>query len=92
MLLTTETVIVEEKEEKSAMPDVYKRQIFFAQPVISEETFRPGTIDSDGETWLNVACADGWLSITDIQLSGKKRMGVADFLRGFRDIVKYRFE
>lgn len=67
-------------------------KIFFAQPVISEETFRPGTIDSDGETWLNVACADGWLSITDIQLSGKKRMGVADFLRGFRDIVKYRFE
>lgn len=67
-------------------------KIYFAQPVIIEKILSPGTIESDGETRLNVACGDGWLSITDIQLSGKKRMNIADFLRGFRDIDKYRFE
>ena len=67
-------------------------KIFFAQPVISAETASPGTIDSDDENWLNVACENGWLEITELQLSGKKRMKTADFLRGFRGIPDYRFE
>ena len=67
-------------------------KIFFAQPVISAETASPGTIDSDDENYLNVACKNGWLEITDLQLSGKKRMKTADFLRGFRNIPDYRFE
>lgn len=67
-------------------------KIFFAQPVISTETASPGTIDSDDESWLNVACGNGWLEITDLQLSGKKRMRAADFLRGFRNILDFRFE
>lgn len=28
--------------------------------------------------------ADGWLSLTELQLEGKKRMGVEEFLRGYR--------
>lgn len=67
-------------------------KVFFAQPVISAETAAPGTIDSDGESFLNVACGNGWLEITDLQLSGKKRMNTADFLRGFRNIMDFRFE
>lgn len=67
-------------------------KIFFAQPVIAAGISRPGTIDSDDETYLNVACADGWLEITDLQLSGKKRLKATDFLRGFRYINDFRFE
>ena len=67
-------------------------KIFFAQPVISAETAAPGTIDSDDQSFLNVACGNGWLEITDMQLSGKKRMNAADFLRGFRNIMDYHFE
>lgn len=67
-------------------------KIFFAQPVISEETALAGTIDSDDETYLNVACGDGWLEITDLQLSGKKRMNTTDFLHGFRKVFEFRFE
>lgn len=67
-------------------------KIFFAQPVIAEETAKPGTIDSDDETYLNVACGNGWLEITDLQLSGKKRLKTSDFLRGFRQIDAYQFE
>src|SRR5690606_6847119 len=67
-------------------------KIFFAQLVIAEEGAKPGTIDSDDETWLNVACKNGWLEITDLQLSGKKRLKTSDCLRGFRNIFEYHFD
>jgi methionyl-tRNA formyltransferase len=44
----------------------------------------PGTADSDGKTYLRMAAADGWLYLEDLQQEGKKRMPVAEFLRGFR--------
>jgi methionyl-tRNA formyltransferase len=47
-------------------------------------TATPGTFTSDGKTYLHVATADGKLSLTDLQLEGKKRMGIAEFLRGYR--------
>lgn len=49
----------------------------------------PGTILSDGKTYMAVATADGALSITELQLAGKKRMSVKDFLIGFRDPESY---
>jgi methionyl-tRNA formyltransferase len=45
----------------------------------------PGTVLSDGKSWLAVATADGALSLTEVQLAGKKKMPVAEFLKGFRD-------
>ena len=49
----------------------------------------PGTVLSDGKTYLAVATADGALALTDIQLAGKKRMDVKAFLLGFRDPESY---
>ena len=43
-----------------------------------------GTVSTDGKTYLRVALADGYLNILSLQLAGKKRMPVADFLRGFK--------
>ncbi len=43
-----------------------------------------GTVCSDGKTYLHVACGDGWLAVEQLQLAGKKRMGVEEFLRGFK--------
>ena len=50
----------------------------------------PGTVLSDGKTWLAIATLDGALALTDIQLAGKKRMPVAEFLKGFRDPESWR--
>ena len=50
----------------------------------------PGTVLSDGKTYLAVATADGALSLLDVQLSGKKRMPVREFLLGFREAETYR--
>ena len=49
----------------------------------------PGTVLSDGKTYLAVATLDGALDLTDIQLAGKKRMDVKSFLLGFRDPESY---
>lgn len=43
-----------------------------------------GAIKTDGKSYLHVGTADGMLSLRTLQLAGKKRMGVEDFLRGFR--------
>ena len=44
----------------------------------------PGTVQSDGKTFLRFAATDAWLYLKEIQLEGKKRMGIEDFLRGHR--------
>jgi len=33
---------------------------------------------------LKFACSDGYIHVKDIQVEGKKRMGIEDFLRGYR--------
>lgn len=44
----------------------------------------PGTIGSDGKNYVRVAAKDAWISLRQLQLSGKKRMEIAEFLRGNR--------
>jgi len=43
-----------------------------------------GSYKTDGKQYLKFACNDGYICITDLQLEGKKRMKVEDFLRGYR--------
>ena len=49
-----------------------------------------GIIRSDNRTFLHVAALNGWLDIKSLQLEGKKRMPIQDFLRGVSDICEYR--
>ena len=53
------------------------------------EAAAPGTLLSDGKTYLAVATRDGAISVTELQLAGKKRMPVKDFLIGFREPCTY---
>ncbi len=45
---------------------------------------QPGSFVTDGKTYAKFACQDGYLMLKDIQLEGKKRMPITDFLRGYR--------
>lgn len=42
-----------------------------------------GQIKTDNKTFLHVQTAQGVVSILDLQMEGKKRMGVQDLLRGY---------
>lgn len=44
----------------------------------------PGTMDTDQKSWLRFATADGYIRLTELQLEGKKKMNVEDFLRGYK--------
>lgn len=44
----------------------------------------PGTVQTDQKTFLKFATSDGYIRITDLQLEGKKKMKIEDFLRGYR--------
>jgi methionyl-tRNA formyltransferase len=59
-------------------------KIFESQPLIEKHSINPGTLESDGKHYIRVSCKDGFLNILSLQLEGKKRMNVVEFLRGFR--------
>ena len=39
--------------------------------------------ETDGKTYLYFACSDGFISVKELQLEGKKKMSVTDFLKGY---------
>lgn len=45
----------------------------------------PGSIISDGRSFFAIMAEDGAISVTDLQMAGKKRMDVKAFLAGFRN-------
>ena len=49
-----------------------------------------GTLLSDKKTYLKIAVKDGFINLTSIQMAGKKRMQIGDFLRGFQQINNYK--
>jgi methionyl-tRNA formyltransferase len=59
-------------------------KIFSATIILSTPHVEPGTHQSDGKSFLQFACTDGWLCAEEIQLEGKKRMPIAAFLAGYR--------
>ncbi|MBQ7441539.1 MAG: methionyl-tRNA formyltransferase, partial [Prevotella sp.] len=50
-----------------------------------------GTLCARGNQ-LFVKTADEWLELSELQLSGKKRMQARDFLNGMREIEQYTLE
>lgn len=59
-------------------------KVFAADFEITEPGISPGGFLTDNKTFLKFAAADGFISLTDLQLEGKKRMGIEEFLRGVR--------
>ena len=58
-------------------------KIFEAYVYMDDAPAEPGTIYTDGKTYLGVACGNYTVRLLDVQLAGKKRMNIADFLRGW---------
>jgi len=59
-------------------------KIFRSQKEITKPSIQTGAYNTDGKSFLKFACADGYIHALDIQLEGKKKMTISDFLRGFR--------
>jgi methionyl-tRNA formyltransferase len=53
-------------------------------PLPEHDTLSPGQVETDGKTYLYYGCGKGALKILQLQLEGKKRMPVSEFLKGYR--------
>jgi len=59
-------------------------KIYRADYQETEPGVQPGGFLTDNKSHLKFAAKDGFISVTDVQLEGKKRMEIAEFLRGVR--------
>ena len=59
-------------------------KIFRSEKELLFPTSKPGRWESDGKSYLKFAAKDGYILLKDVQLEGKKRMSIEDFLRGYR--------
>jgi methionyl-tRNA formyltransferase len=59
-------------------------KIFKATKELAAPTVAPGEVLSDNKTYLKFAATDGYLSLQEIQLEGKKKMDIGAFLRGYK--------
>ena len=65
-------------------------KIFASRVVECPQGLEPGTVLSDGKSYLHIVSASGAVSVTELQMSGKKKMAVEDFLRGHREIQDWK--
>ncbi|MEO6638975.1 MAG: methionyl-tRNA formyltransferase [Ginsengibacter sp.] len=61
-----------------------KLKVFIAEKELLKINKAPGEVISDGKSFMKFACNDGFISIKELQLEGKKKMFIKDFLRGWR--------
>ena len=58
-------------------------KVFDTEKISQAHNLKPGTLLTDGKTYLRVAAADGLIGIRSLQLPGKKRLKTDELLRGF---------
>lgn len=63
-------------------------KIFETKKLFCEHSLAPGTIVTDCKTYFKIASSDGYVNVLSLQLAGKKRMEINDFLRGYRHTEK----
>ncbi|TAL43262.1 MAG: methionyl-tRNA formyltransferase [Chitinophagaceae bacterium] len=59
-------------------------KVFRSEKEAMLPTTKIGRWESDGKTYLKFAARDGYIHLKDVQLEGKKRMMIEEFLRGYR--------
>ncbi len=59
-------------------------KIFSIEKILIQPIEAIGDYNTDEKNFLQYACSNGYINILSLQLEGKKRMDVKDFLRGYR--------
>lgn len=63
--------------------DGLKLKIFRTSKEICSPNTEEGKLVSDGKSYLKIACSDGFVHFLDLQLEGRKRLLIRDFLNGY---------
>ena len=65
-------------------------KIFETEKIFQSHQLEPGTLLTDGKTYIRVATVDGMIEIHSLQLPGKKRLKTDELLRGFHLTEEYK--
>ncbi|RGM48314.1 methionyl-tRNA formyltransferase [Bacteroides sp. OM08-11] len=65
-------------------------KIFETEKIFQSHQLEPGTLLTDGKTYIRVATMDGMIEIHSLQLPGKKRLKTDELLRGFHLTEEYK--
>ena len=63
---------------------LYSVKIFQTEREQLQHTHKIGTVLTDFKTYLKIAVNDGFIIIVELQLAGKKRLFIKEFLRGLQ--------
>ena len=63
-------------------------KIYKSEKQITATAISPGQFETDGKSFLRFAAANGYVNLLEIQMEGKKRMSIQDFLRGYQFLDK----
>ena len=58
-------------------------RVYHIETEFTTHQLTPGVVVSDNKNYIKFAAIDGFISIKDLQLQGKKRMDVKSFLNGY---------
>lgn len=61
-----------------------KLKLFSVAKEMQKPAEAPGAFVTDKKAVLKFACPDGYIVVNELQLEGKKRLPITDFLRGYR--------
>ena len=59
-------------------------KIYKAKKEVTAVQVAPGSFDTDKKSYLKFAAPDGYIQIIELQMEGKKKMPVEEFLKGYR--------
>jgi methionyl-tRNA formyltransferase len=59
-------------------------KVYKAKKETGKHSSSPGEMETDKKSFLKFASRDGYISIEELQLEGKKKMAVQEFLKGYR--------
>ncbi|MCY7309563.1 MAG: methionyl-tRNA formyltransferase [Chitinophagaceae bacterium] len=59
-------------------------KVYKVKKEITVPTHSEGEYETDGKSFLKFACTNGYLHLLEVQMEGKKKMTIANFLRGYR--------
>lgn len=64
--------------------DDLELKVLRTEKEIVEHEYPVGHLFSDGRSYLKYSTKDGYVKVLELQLQGRKRMGVKDFLNGYK--------
>lgn len=66
-------------------------KIFTTHIEPAEINVAPGSVKSDGKSYVAIAASDGWVYLDEVQMAGKRRMAIKELLLGWRDVSEVSF-